>query len=353
MAEYSVGHFKTSDNLPPLVVAEVGANHDGNIEKALLMLEHIAATGAKLVKFQLYTTEELIADKDRTTRWGPVDNQTEETIGEMFDRISLTREAFKTLFKRARELQLEPFATPFSEDGVDFLLSLDISCFKIASSDVTHIPLLRYIAKSGKPIMLSLGKCTLAEADKAIACLMENNCGPLALLHCVASYPSPMNEMDLRVIPTLRKLYPECVIGFSDHSLGLTAPIAAIALGARIIEKHVTLDRNDKGPDHWFSLDMEDLSQLVINSNSTYEALGHPRIQVLPSEAGGKQRGTRSLIAARNLPAGTVITKSDLKIVRPGTGLAPEHLYDVEGMTLKQDILKNNVIKWEHFKEDI
>jgi len=190
----------------------------------------------------------------------------------------------------------------------------------------------------------------LAEADVAISCLQDNGCCDLALLHCVATYPSPIDEMNLRVIPTLQANYPECVIGFSDHSIGIIAPVAAVALGAAIVEKHVTLNREDPGPDHWFSLDMEDLGRLVMAVHDTYVALGYPRKRILVCESQGREKATRSLIATRDLKAGSVLRLSDIKVVRPGGGFAPALLDEITGMILTVDVKANTVLTWAHFK---
>lgn len=350
MALFTIGSLQTGDDLAPLICAEIGAGHDGNLEKALTLMENVAAVGIKAVKFQFYTADELVADRERIVTWGPQEKQTSEPVGQMFDRLSLSKEAFIKIFKRARELKLEPFATPFSKAGVDFLISLNVPCIKIASSDINYHDFLCYIARTGKPVILSLGKCSLAEADNAVRCLSENGCGSLALLHCVSAYPSPMEEMNLRIIKTLKQLYPNYVIGISDHSLGIVAPVAAVALGARIIEKHVTLNKQDSGPDHWFSSDMKELADLKSQVSDTYAALGQSHKRILSCEEGGRVRATRSLVAARDMQAGETVEMSDLKALRPGTGIAPNYSSVVAGMILKKTIRENEVLTWDHFK---
>lgn len=350
MAEFSIGSIRVGDDAPPVVVAEIGANHDGSPARASEMLSAIAATGAKLVKFQLYTAEELVADVDREVTWGPVGRQRKERIGDMFRRLSLPWEAMRDLFAEARALGLVPFATPFSEAGADKLVEIGAPAIKIAASDVNHLPLLKHVAGLKVPVILSLGKCTLAEANEAFECLVSHGCLRLALLHCVATYPSPMNEMNLKTIPTLKQLYPEAVVGFSDHSLGVTAAVAAVALGARIVEKHVTYDKRAEGPDHWFSLDMNDLKTLVTAVADAHSALGHPRNRVLDCEKATRPRSTRSIIAARDLPAGHVLEKDDLKIVRPGTGLPPALIEHVLGMKLTKPVHCNQPLTWDCFK---
>lgn len=348
---FRIDHIIVDKATTPLVIPEIGACHDGSVSKAIKMIDEIEKAGARCVKFQLYSPEELIADRKRVVEWGaPNGKRVKETIGEMFQRLSIEKNDLKHLFEYACSKGLVPFATPFSMQGVDILMELDVACFKIAASDVDHHPMLAHIAKTGKPVILSLGKCTLAEADEAISLLRDEGCTQLAILHCVATYPSPMNDMNLNVIPTLINLYPECLVGFSDHSLGIIAPIAAVALGARIIEKHVTLNKNAAGPDHWFSLNMEELKQLIVSVEEVHSAMGHPRKQVLACEQQGRTKATRSLVANCFIPKGTIISEEHLKIVRPGHGIEPKHFSTVIGMAPQCDIEKNEVLTWNLFK---
>lgn len=337
--------------MPAQVLPEIGANHDGSAEVLSRMLHEVAATGSRLVKFQYYTAAELVSDPERIVPVGPPGRQKQETVGGMFDRLSLSREILRDAFAEARELGLVPLATPFSEAGADFLAELGTPAFKVASSDVNHLPLLRHLAGFGKPVLLSVGKATLAEVDEAIGTLEEAGCPSVAVLHCVASYPSPMEEMNLRVIPALAGMYPECVIGFSDHSLGLTAAVAAVALGAAVVEKHVTLDREAAGPDHWFSLEMEELGELVRAVADVGLALGSARKRVLPSEALGRSRGIRSLVTARALSAGTLLEAGDVLILRPGGGIAPKFVDVVRGMKLARNVAAGVPLRWEDFKQ--
>lgn len=338
------------DGFPPLIVAEIGANHDGSPDKAAAMIESIARLGVRAVKFQFYTAAELVADTDRVVTWGPPERQITESVGDMFNRLSLSYDALKELFAHARRLELIPFATPFSEGGVDRLMDLDPPCFKIAASDVKHLPMLNHIARTNKPVILSLGKCTLAEADRAVDELLTHGCPSLAILHCVATYPSPISEMNLRVISALKAIYPDHVIGFSDHSIGIHAATAAVALGARIIEKHVTMNRFDTGPDHWFSLDMNELKALNDACHDVYHALGHPRKRVLACEEKGRMMATRSIILARHIRAGTPLSMDDIKITRPGTGLEPALLPALMGLRVQRDYPPNTPVTWDMFK---
>jgi sialic acid synthase SpsE len=334
----------------PLFVPEIGANHDGSPGKAERMLRALVEAGAEAVKLQLYTAEELVADPDRVIAWGPPERQRRETIGGLFDRLSLPRPAVADLLALGRELGVLTFATPFSEEGADFLAKHGVPCFKIAASDVGHLPLLRHVAQTGIPVILSLGKCTLGEAALAVETLSANGCTQLGLLHCVAEYPAPIEEMSLRTIEQLRRLFPDAVVGLSDHSIGDTAAIVAVALGAALVEKHVTESRDDEGPDHWFSVEIGEVAALQRRMREAALVLGKPRTGILHCELGERDTSTRSLVTRRPIRAGVPLVEADIKIVRPGTGLAPRLLEAVLGLCPVRDQPANTPLTWECFK---
>lgn len=337
---------------PAFVIAEIGANHNGDPSLARELVHAASETGVDAVKFQLYTSEELLADRDRQITWGPQNASKTEPIGEMFDRIALPRDAFADLFAYARKLGLTPFATPFSIEGIKFLADLGAPCFKVASSDVTYLDFLDELARTGKPILLSVGKSTLGELDSAVRKVLDAQPAPsLAVLHCVASYPAPWHELNLRFIPTLATLYPQCVIGFSDHSLGTTAAIAAVTLGARIIEKHFTLDQGMDGPDHWFSSDPSEMKHLVKEIRNVEAAMGSSGKGVTSSEQAERVTSTRSLVLRWPVKAGTILSESHLKVVRPGWGIHPHDKDKVLGLRIACDLDQDTVLQWSHFKE--
>jgi N,N'-diacetyllegionaminate synthase len=350
MAEIRIGDRAVGPAHPPLLVAEVGANHDGSEARAADMLRRLVAAGAEAVKFQYYTSEALVSDPDRVITWGPPGRQRREAIGPLFDRLALSRDALARLFALGRSLGVIVFATPFDEQGADILAELGAPCFKIAASDVNHLPLLRHVARLGRPIILSLGKCTLGEADEAARALRESGARELCFLHCVAQYPAPMEQMNLRTIPVLAQLFPDAVIGLSDHSLGHAAPIAAVALGASMVEKHVTSSREDDGPDHWFSLEIDHVGELAAQLRDAHRALGAPRQGVIECEEEERRTSTRSLVTRRPVRAGEPLQRDDIKIVRPGTGLAPRHLEAVVGMRPTRDLPANTLLGWEWFR---
>ena len=350
MAAFTIGDRRIGQGFPVFIVAEIGANHNGDPALAARTVEAAARTGADAVKFQTYTAADLVADVERIVTWGPPGKQRSEPVGGMFDRLSLPREAHKDLFDLARSLGLVAFSAPFSLDAARFLAGIDVPCFKIASSDVTYLDLLREVAAFGKPVLLSTGKSTLAEVDRAVTTLTEGGCQEIALLHCVATYPAPFEDTNLRVISTLSAIYPHAVIGLSDHSQGTTACLGAVALGASIIEKHFTLSRDLEGPDHWFSADPEEMKRLVDETRVLESALGTPWKRITPSEEKGRNLGTRSLVLAQSVTAGTAITEDHLKVLRPGWGIHPYDKDKVIGLRVQSDLPAGTVLKWEHFR---
>ncbi|WDV46159.1 N-acetylneuraminate synthase family protein [Clostridiaceae bacterium M8S5] len=348
---FNIRNRKIGEKQPAFIVAEIGANHNGDIILAKKTIDAAAQCGVDAVKFQTYTGKELVSDYDRIITWGEEGKEMSEKIGEMFDRISLPRKCFNELFEYADKLGLIAFSSPFSIEGLNYLIDeCKMCCIKIASSDVNYLDLLRSSAISKNPVMISLGKCTLAEADIAITTLLENGCDKLVIMHCVAQYPSPMEEMNLRIIESLKKIYPECIVGFSDHSLGITATLGAVALGAKVIEKHFTLDKTLVGPDHWFSMNQKDMKNLVTEIRNMESALGHSRKRVMKCEIDERYKSIRSISLVKDINKGERITKNHVKIVRPGYGISPYDKEKIIGLKINRDLRKNTVLKWEHFK---
>ena len=232
-----------SNDSPAFIIAEVGANHNGDLELAKKSIDAAADCGVDAVKFQTYTAEELLSNQETIVTTGPKGEKT-QTLKELFDSVTLKREFHQEIYNYAKSKGLICFSTPFSLEGVAFLEDIGNPIYKIASSDVNYVDMLEAIANTKKPVFLSTGKCTLSDMDMAIELLQNNGTSDLCLLHCVANYPSKMEHMNLNVIKTLKQMYPDCIIGFSDHSLGITAALGAICFGAKIIEKHFTINKN-------------------------------------------------------------------------------------------------------------
>ena len=350
MKSFNVGNKKVGENEKVFIIAEIGANHNGDFDLAKKSIEEAYKCGVDAVKFQTYTAKELLADTDRIITWGKKGDEKQEKISEMFDRISLKREWHKELFNYAKSLGLEVFSTPFSVDGVEFLENLNVPCYKVASSDVNYVDMLEVMAKKEKPIILSVGKSTLREVDSAVDLLEINNCKELIIMHCVAQYPSPMDEMNLNVIKSLKLMYPDSIIGFSDHSIGTTSAIGAVVLGAKVVEKHFTIDKTLEGPDHWFSLDPKEMTQLVSEIRNIEIALGSSRKRVLECEKDERKKSIRSLVLKKDIKKGEIITENHLAMLRPGYGISPFDKHKVIGLKVAQDFPKNTVLKWEYLK---
>lgn len=338
-----------SNTSPTFIIAEIGANHNGNLELAKKSIDAAYDCGVDAVKFQTYTTEELLSYKDGIVVYGK-NKEISETAKEMFDKVTLKREFHQEIYDYVEKKGLICFSTPFSTEGVKFLESLNNPIYKIASSDVNYIDMLEKIGLTKKPVILSTGKNTIGDIDLAIQTLETNGTKELCLLHCVANYPSKMEDMNLNIIKTLKQMYPDYIIGFSDHSLGITAALGAVCLGAKVIEKHFTVDKNLKGPDHWFSMDPNDMKNLVTETRNLEIAMGSSRKKVYLNEEPEKYWSTRSLHINKNLKMGDIIKKEDLSMLRPGYGISPFDKEKVIGMQLKKDIKENEVLEWNHFK---
>lgn len=334
-------------NSETFIIGEIGANHNGDLETAKKIID--IAKGAKVnaVKFQTYTADTIVSDKDRIITWGH-QNKVRQKIGQMFSYTTLGKEYYPELFEYARKLELIPFSTPFDIEGVEFLEKLGVSLYKIASSDVGNIPLLREVARTGKPVIISTGKSTFEEIDLAIRTIEKMGNNQIAILHCVAAYPTKVQDSNIQVMLTLKRMYPEYVVGFSDHSQGYLASCIAITHGAKIIEKHITYDKNSNGPDHWFSLDEAELIDLVENIRISENIMGDGRKRIVDSEKEGRKYARPSIVAKEKIFKGQVIKGDMLKIIRPGYGIEPKYLDLIIGRVAREDINENELLRWEH-----
>lgn len=330
------------------MVAEIGANHDGDPKKAHRLVDEMADAGADAVKFQLYTAAQLVADSDRVVQWGPPGQQQREAVGKMFDRIALPRQAYPEIFAHCRECGMEPFATVFDPADIDFVLTLGQRLFKVSSGDVNYKNLLEAISGTGKPTLISGGKCNLGELIRAME-VLERGCVELCIMHCVAAYPAPVDEGNLRVLLGYAAQFPKAALGFSDHTQGLTCALGAIALGALVVEKHVTYDNEAVGPDHWFSATGTEFADLANQCRALYKALGSSQKKILPCEDSGAKFGRRSIVASRDLPAGHRLAHNDLAFLRPGTGIDPFDEDMIIGTVCKRNIKKNTLLSLVQF----
>jgi sialic acid synthase len=321
-----------ADDVPCWVIAEIGHNHQGDVEKAKQLFREAKAAGAAAVKLQkrhnrtLFTREAYDKPYEHENSFG-------RTYGEHREFLEFERDEYLELQRYARELGITFFATAFDIPSADFLAALDVPAFKLASADLRNVPLLSHVARFGKPMIVSTGGGTLEDVRRAYDTIAPVN-PRLALLQCTASYPVAFEEMDLRVICTYREVFPETVIGLSAHDSGIAMAVAAYTLGARIIEKHFTLNRAMKGTDHAFSLEPVGLRKMVRDLNRLHIALGDGVKKVYDSEIPGITKMSKKLVAARPLQPGTVLTEADVVIKSPGDGVPPYELPNVLGRTM-------------------
>jgi pseudaminic acid synthase len=321
---------------PPYVIAEMSANHGGSLERALQVIEAARTCGASAVKLQTYRPDTITLDSDaeefriRGTLWEG------RTLYDLYEEAHTPWEWHEPLFRRARELGITIFSSPFDETAVELLESLGAPAYKIASFEVVDLPLIRVVASTGKPLILSTGMADDEEIGEAVEAARSAGCEELALLHCVSGYPAPAADYNLRTIPDMRERFG-CLVGLSDHTLDNTTAVASVALGASLIEKHFTLDRSGGGPDDSFSLEPAGLEELCTGARTAWEALGRVDYGRKSSEEGNVQF-RRSLYWVRDLEAGAVVTADAVRSVRPGHGLPPKRLDDLIGRTLARRV---------------
>lgn len=334
---------------PPYVIAEIGANHNGDMGLCMKLIEAAKACGADAVKFQSWSKDSLIskAEYARNTRYVS-DDKRAPSLEEAVERYQLTPAQHRDVAAYCQELKITFFSSCFSAREVDLLESLGVPAYKIASMDVNHLPLLEYVAGTGKPVILSTGLATLGEIETALGVLRRNGAGPVALLHCVSIYPSPPEIVHLNNIATLRQAF-DVPVGYSDHSLGSAIPLAAIALGACMIEKHFTLDKKLEGWDHAVSADPDELRTIVEEGRNVFAALGS-RVRAISDVQLEKRKAfRRRMVATRALAKGEAIAPRDVDFKRPGTGIRPDELPYTVGRTLARDVEAGDEIEWADF----
>ena len=309
-------------NSPCFIIAEAGVNHNGDLSLAKSLVECAAESGADAVKFQTFKAEKVISPSAPKAAYQKATTGEGESQLEMVRKLELSYNEFRALYHYCQEKNIIFLSTPFDEGSADFLEDLGVAAFKIPSGEITNLPFLAHLAQKGKPLILSTGMSTLGEVETAVDVI--RNCGtpPLALLHCVSNYPADPADANLRAMRTLQAAFV-LPVGFSDHTLGIEVPLAAVALGACMIEKHFTLDRTLLGPDHRASLEPDELEAMVVGIRKVENALGDGQKRPATSEADTASVARRSLVAAQDIPAGTTLTAAMIAIRRPGTGLPP------------------------------
>jgi pseudaminic acid synthase len=330
---------------PPYLIAEMSGNHNGDIGRAVAIIEAAAAAGAEAIKLQTYTADTLTIDCDRpdfVLKGGLWDGR---RLYDLYREAHTPWEWHEALFRKGQDLGLAVFSTPFDETAVDFLEALGAPAYKVASFEALHLPLLRRIAATGKPVLLSTGMCDLAEIGEAVETLRQGGCSELLIFHCISGYPTPVEDANLRAIPRLAAEFG-VPVGLSDHTMSNGVAIAAAALGAAAIEKHFTLCRADGGPDSAFSLEPAELADLARGARAAWLALGHAEYRRAPSEQ-GSIIFRRSIYAVRDIAAGEAITAENVRIIRPGHGLPPRDFDRLIGRRARIGISYGTAISWD------
>jgi N-acetylneuraminate synthase len=341
-----INNVKIGLEQQPFIIAEMSGNHNQSLDRALEIVEAAGRAGAHALKLQTYTADTITLDV-QTDEFTINDNKSlwnGKTLHTLYKEAYTPWEWHEPIMQRAKELGMVCFSSPFDETAVDFLESLNVPAYKIASFENNHLPLIRKVASTGKPIIISTGMASLAELHEAIVAAREAGCENLTLLKCTSTYPADPSNTNILTIPHMRQLF-NCEIGLSDHTMGVGVAIAAVALGATVIEKHFTLSRADGGVDSAFSLEPQEMELLVTETIRAWQSIG--RVSYGPTEAEKKSLGfRRSLYISADMKKGDILTKDNVRCVRPGMGLTPKFFEQIIGRKITQDALKGTPLNW-------
>ena len=334
-------------NYKPLIIAEMSGNHNQSLERAIQIVEAAAESGARALKLQTFTANTITLDlkegeffiDDKENLWKG------KSLYELYKEAYTPWEWHEPIMKRATELGMLCFSTPFDDTAVDFLEDLNVPAYKIASFENIHLPLIKKVAATGKPMIISTGMASIAELDEMVQAIRDTGCDQFALLKCTSTYPATPENSNVLTIPHLRKLF-NCEVGLSDHTMGIGASVAAVAHGATVIEKHFTLRRADGGVDSTFSLEPEEMKSLVIETERAWQSLGKVTYGSTEAEK-PSLKFRRSLYIAEDMEKGDMLTEKNLRIVRPGLGLPPKYYNILLGRTVNRNVKKGTAVNWE------
>ncbi|SVB60513.1 uncharacterized protein METZ01_LOCUS213367, partial [marine metagenome] len=337
---------KIGKEFPPFIIAEMSGNHNQSLQRALEIVEIAAATGAHALKLQTYTADTMTLDikndeffiSDEKNLWKG------QSLYDLYKQAYTPWEWHEPIKKRANELGMMCFSTPFDITALEFLEDLKMPAYKIASFENTHLPLIKKVASKGKPMIISTGMATISELGELVSTIRKGGCEQFVLLKCTSSYPASPESSNLLTIPHMRKLF-NCEVGLSDHTMGIGTGVAAVAQGATVIEKHFTIRRSDGGVDSAFSMEPEEMKQLVIETKRAWQSLG--KVFYGPTEVEKESKlYSRSLYIAKDMKKGDVLSPDNLRIIRPGQGLPPKYYDVIMGRRVTQDLNKGTAVNW-------
>ena len=349
--DFKIGDFTIGANHKPFIIAEMSGNHNGDIERALKLVKAAADAGAHALKLQTYTADTITINHtgglfditDKNSLWYG------KNLYELYQTAHTPWEWHKQIFDYAKELGMTAFSSPFDETAVDFLETLDVPAYKIASFESNHFPLLKKVAQTGKPILISSGTSNIDELQESVSYLKECGAKDIIIFKCTSTYPATAENTNVRTIPELQNIFEDCTIGLSDHTMGIGASIAAVALGARVIEKHFTIDKSLQGPDHKVSMDLPEMKSMILSIRKVESCLGDGIKQPADCEINNVMLLRRSLVFAKNFQKGHVLEDFDMTIKRPGNGLEPKFKNKIIGNVLSEDVIMDEPINWNHF----
>ena len=347
MNDFNIDGISIGENHKPFIIAEMSGNHNQSLERALEITRAAATTGAQMLKLQTYTADTMTLDvregeffiDDPKSLWKG------SSLYDLYKVAYTPWEWHEPIMKQANELGMLCFSTPFDETAVDFLEDLNVPAYKIASFENTHLPLIKKVASTGKPVIISTGMATISELYEAVTTLQEVGCEQFALLKCTSTYPATPENSNVLTIPHMRKLF-NCEVGLSDHTMGIGASVAAVSQGATVIEKHFTLNRDDGGVDSAFSMEPNEMKQLVLETERAWQSLGKIKYGLSDVEK-GSLTFRRSLYISKDMKKGDILTEKNLRIVRPGMGLEPKYYGLILGRKVNMDVKKGTAVKWE------
>ncbi|NJC26155.1 pseudaminic acid synthase [Neolewinella antarctica] len=336
---FKIGNRSIGPNHHPFIIAEMSGNHNGNLNRALELVKAAAEAGAHALKLQTYRADTITINQrgglfditDPNSLWAG------RNLYELYDEAHTPWEWHEEIFAYAKSLGMEAFSSPFDETAVDFLETLNVSAYKIASFESAHHPLLKKVARTGKPVIISSGTSTLDEIYESVRILRENGAGPICVLKCTSTYPATAANTNLNTIAVFKSVFPDCLVGLSDHTMGIGVSVAAVALGASVIEKHFTLRRADGGVDSTFSLEPSELAALVTETGRAWEAMGRVQLDTQKVEEVSRQF-RRSIYVAEDVAAGEKLTSSNLRVIRPGDGLHSRYYENLIGRVARRPL---------------
>jgi len=347
MKSFKIDNFTIDGDSKPFIIAEMSGNHNQSLDKALEIVDAAAAAGAHGLKIQTYTADTMTIPHDEGLFY--IDDPSSlwhgKTLHELYQIAYTPWDWHKPIFDRAREKGLIPFSTPFDDTSVDFLEDLNVPVYKVASFENKDWPLLKKIASTGKPIIMSTGASKLSDIAESVGVLRDNGCENLILLKCTSTYPASAESTNLRTIPHMSEMF-NCYSGLSDHTGGIGAAIASVAFGAKVVEKHFTISRKDGGVDSAFSIEPDELKMLVIETERAWKALGDVKYEILNDEE-SSLRFKRSIYAVQDIEKNEEFTTQNIRIIRPGDGMEPKFYTKLVGRKAKQAIKRGTPINWE------